>query len=157
MILFWAVGVTGTTVCYHRYFAHRSFKTSRWFQFVLALWGSTSLQRGPIWWSAVHRHHHAHSDTREDWHSPRNGFWHAHMGWLASPRILSVDSARARDLIGYPELRWLDAWYHIPSLVQIGVLAIVGSYLNTNHPQYGATAIKRERQAKNTPDVVTQW
>lgn len=134
------IGATGVTLCYHRYFAHRSFKTSRWFQAVLAVWGATCLQRGPIWWAAVHRHHHAHSDKDGDWHSPRSGFWHAHMGWLASPRILSVDTDRVRDLVVYPELRWLETWYHVPSVAIIAALAWLGSYLETNYPNLGTNA-----------------
>ena len=64
------VHMIGITVGYHRYFAHRSFKTSRAFQFVLACLGCTALQKGPLWWSAHHRHHHRHSDTDQDVHSP---------------------------------------------------------------------------------------
>jgi stearoyl-CoA desaturase (delta-9 desaturase) len=136
----WVVGSTGTTLCYHRYFAHRSFKTTRWFQFVLALWGATALQRGPIWWAAVHREHHAKADTDGDWHSPRHGFWHAHMGWLDSPRILECDAARVPDLTGYAELRWLDTWYHLPSLVLIAILGWLGAYLQAHYPQLGTSA-----------------
>lgn len=50
------------TAGYHRYFAHRTFKTTRTFQFVLAVVGASSLQKGPLWWAAHHRHHHRHSD-----------------------------------------------------------------------------------------------
>lgn len=134
------VGAFAVTLCYHRYFAHRAFKTSRAFQAVLALWGTTCLQRGPIWWAAVHRHHHAHSDQPGDWHSPRDGFWHAHMGWLASPRILSVDEGRVRDLARYRELRWLETWYHLPSALLVVALAMLGSWLEATHPSLGATA-----------------
>jgi stearoyl-CoA desaturase (Delta-9 desaturase) len=67
------VNVVGATVGYHRYFAHHSYKTSRAFQFVLACLGCTALQKGPLWWAAQHRHHHRHSDTPEDVHSPVAG------------------------------------------------------------------------------------
>ena len=46
------------TAFYHRYFSHRTYKTSRWFQFVMALWGSMSVQKGVLWWTATHRAHH---------------------------------------------------------------------------------------------------
>src|SRR5690242_16445810 len=63
------------TMVYHRYFSHRSFKTSRWFQFVLAFLGSLSVQKGVLWWAAHHRHHHRFSDQQEDVHSPiQRGF-----------------------------------------------------------------------------------
>src|SRR5688572_29147304 len=70
---------------YHRYFSHRSFKTSRAGQFVFALLGASAVQRGPIWWAAHHRHHHACSDTEQDVHSPvQRGFLWSHMGWFLS-------------------------------------------------------------------------
>src|SRR5690242_18694137 len=83
-----AIGVTiywlrmfGITGGYHRYFSHRTYKTSRFFQFLLGLLGTTSVQKGPIWWAATHRHHHRFSDEPEDIHSPRqSGFWHSHVG-----------------------------------------------------------------------------
>ena len=62
--------VFGLTAFYHRYFSHRSFKTSRWFQFVGAVLGSLAGQRGPIWWAAHHRDHHRYSETHDDVHSP---------------------------------------------------------------------------------------
>src|SRR5262245_61577862 len=58
------------TAAYHRYFSHRSYKTSRAFQFVLALLGTTATQKGPLWWAATHRDHHKYSDTERDVHSP---------------------------------------------------------------------------------------
>ena len=70
---------------YHRYFAHKAFKTSRWFQFVGALIGCAAAQRGPLWWASHHRNHHRRSDRPGDVHSPRQfGFWWSHMGWFLS-------------------------------------------------------------------------
>ncbi|NCF29438.1 MAG: acyl-CoA desaturase [Gammaproteobacteria bacterium] len=133
-------GMLGVTLAYHRYFAHRSFNTSRWFQFFLALWGATSLQRGPIWWAAVHRHHHRHPDTEDDWHTPLHGFWHAHNGWLESPHILDVSYDRVPDLTRYPEMRFIDTFYHIPALLMIATLAAIGSYLQAHYPALGTSA-----------------
>ena len=68
---------------YHRYFAHRAYKTSRAVQFLLAFLAQTSAQRGVLWWAAKHRRHHSHSDTEHDVHSPRqHGFLYAHLGWI---------------------------------------------------------------------------
>ena len=70
---------------YHRYFSHRTFKTSRAAQFAFAVLGASAVQRGPIWWAAHHRHHHAHSDQPDDVHSPaQHGFLWSHMGWFLS-------------------------------------------------------------------------
>ncbi len=93
---------------YHRYFAHRTFKTSRAFQFILALLAMSSAQQGPLWWAAHHRNHHKHSDEPEDTHSPRQrGFWWSHMFWIFAPRN-RVPAESVKDFARYPELRWLD-------------------------------------------------
>jgi stearoyl-CoA desaturase (delta-9 desaturase) len=75
------VAITGF---YHRYFSHRTFKTSRWAQFLFAVAGNSAVQRGPLWWAAHHRLHHRHSDQDEDLHSPRHGLYWSHMGWITS-------------------------------------------------------------------------
>jgi len=67
---------------YHRYFAHRSYKTHPWFELLLACSACLALQNGPLWWVSKHRHHHRSADTPDDRHSPAHGFWHAHIGWL---------------------------------------------------------------------------
>lgn len=94
---------------YHRYFAHRSFKTSRAFQFVLAVLGMTGLQRGPLWWAETHRAHHRGADSPRDIHSPRHqGFWYSHWGWFFDPRHQHTHLDAVPDLARYPELVWLD-------------------------------------------------
>src|ERR1700754_3487467 len=82
-LLSYVVRMFAITGFYHRYFSHRSFKTSRVAQFLFAVLGATAVQRGPLWWAAHHRHHHAFSDQPEDPHSPaRHGFIRAHIGWF---------------------------------------------------------------------------
>ena len=100
--LFLAIG-------YHRYFAHRSFKTSRAFQLLLAVFGSLSAQRGVLWWAQTHRYHHRHADTPLDIHSPSHqGFWYSHCGWFLNPAHRQTDLSQVRDLAKFPELAWLD-------------------------------------------------
>ena len=90
VVRMWAI-----TAGYHRYFSHRSYKTSRVFQFLMAFLGQASAQRGVIWWSAIHRHHHLYSDTPQDVHSPRQqGFFYAHVGWIFNPSNRSPTTAR---------------------------------------------------------------
>jgi stearoyl-CoA desaturase (delta-9 desaturase) len=97
------------TAGYHRYFAHRSFKTSRVGQFLLALGAQSAAQRGVLWWANHHRWHHKHSDEAEDVHSPRRrGFWYSHIGWVMSPTWDETDPAMVADLARYPELRFLN-------------------------------------------------
>jgi stearoyl-CoA desaturase (delta-9 desaturase) len=112
---------------YHRYFAHRSFKTSRVFQFVLALLGTTAAQKGVLWWAANHRNHHKYSDQPEDIHSPvQTGFWWAHMGWILSPYYDQTDLERIPDMAKYPELRWLNEHFLIPPVALAVSLYLIG-------------------------------
>jgi stearoyl-CoA desaturase (delta-9 desaturase) len=110
------------TGAYHRYFAHRSYKTSRWFQFVLALGAQMTGQKGVLWWAAHHRVHHKLSDAPGDLHSVKqSGFWWSHMGWILARDLEGTDASRIRDFARYPELRWLDRWWFVPP-VAAGVL-----------------------------------
>ncbi|HET7201922.1 MAG TPA: acyl-CoA desaturase [Steroidobacteraceae bacterium] len=128
------------TAFYHRYFSHRSFKTSRAAQFLFALLGASAVQRGPIWWAAHHRHHHAFSDKVQDAHSPRqHGFLWAHMGWFLSRRHFRPDLQRVRDLTRYPELRWLDRFdVLVPLLLALALLA-TGLALERHAPGLGTS------------------
>ena len=94
------------TAGYHRYFSHRAFKTSRAFQFVLAVLAQSSAQKGVLWWASHHRHHHKTSDTAADVHSPaQRGFWWSHLGWILSSESTATDLRQVPDLAKYPELR----------------------------------------------------
>lgn len=102
----------GITAGYHRYFAHRSFKTSRVFQFILALLGTLSLQKGVLHWAANHRNHHRFSDKPGDPHSPvQGGFFWAHMGWIMSDKFVETRWERIKDFSKYPELVWLNKYW----------------------------------------------
>jgi stearoyl-CoA desaturase (Delta-9 desaturase) len=93
---------------YHRYFSHRTYSTSRAFQFLLALLAQSSAQKSVLWWTAKHRHHHLHSDTAQDIHSPRHkGFLYSHLGWIFARRHGDTDLTKVSDLACYPELMWL--------------------------------------------------
>src|SRR6185437_13459498 len=105
-VLAYLVRMFAITGFYHRYFSHRSFKTSRVGQFVFGLLGASAVQRGPVWWAAHHRFHHANSDREADPHSPvQHGFWRAHMGWFLSIRGFAPDLRFVRDLLKFPDLQ----------------------------------------------------
>jgi stearoyl-CoA desaturase (Delta-9 desaturase) len=107
----------GITAGYHRYFSHRSYKTSRPFQFVLAFLGGMAAQKGALWWAAHHRHHHKHSDTEEDIHSAeREGFYWSHVGWVLSDEYEKYDEKSIADLTKYPELIWLGKYHFVPPI-----------------------------------------
>jgi stearoyl-CoA desaturase (delta-9 desaturase) len=110
-LIAYVVRMFAITGFYHRYFSHRAFKTSRTGQFIFGLLGASAVQRGPVWWAAHHRYHHANSDHACDLHSPsQHGFVRAHMGWFLSMKGFAPDLRLARDLLKFPELRWLDRY-----------------------------------------------
>ncbi|MGL4551354.1 MAG: acyl-CoA desaturase [Gemmataceae bacterium] len=119
------VRMFGITAGYHRYFSHRAYKTSRFFQFVLAWLGCSALQKGPLWWAGHHRDHHRHSDTPDDPHSPHETtFWWSHVGWILSADHAATLPDRTPDAHAYPELRWMDRNHWVP-----GVALAVGCWL----------------------------
>jgi stearoyl-CoA desaturase (delta-9 desaturase) len=136
----YVVRMFAITGLYHRYFSHRSFKTSRVGQFIFGVLGASAVQRGPIWWAAHHRHHHAHSDQEGDIHSPKQvGFWRAHMGWFLSHRGFTPDMKYVRDLLAFRELRWLDRFdIAVPVLLGVGMF-LLGVLLEKTAPQLHTT------------------
>jgi stearoyl-CoA desaturase (delta-9 desaturase) len=124
----YVVRMFAITGFYHRYFSHRTFKTSRAAQFVFAVVGASSVQRGPLWWAAHHRKHHRHSDTEHDVHSPHtHGFFWSHMGWITAPGNFPTDFKEVRDLARYPELRFLDRYdIVVPALLALSLFLLGG-------------------------------
>jgi stearoyl-CoA desaturase (delta-9 desaturase) len=119
-------GVTGG---YHRYFSHRSYKLNRFWQFCFAFLAQTSGQKGALWWAAHHRDHHLYSDRKEDLHSPvHEGFWWSHLGWILSDEYDHYDPKRIADLVKYPELRWLDKYHLVPTILYGAAIYYIGGY-----------------------------
>jgi stearoyl-CoA desaturase (Delta-9 desaturase) len=119
----------GVTAGYHRYFSHRTYKTSRAFQLVLALLGSLSLQKGVLWWAAHHRRHHRESDQPADVHSPvQRGFLWSHIGWIISDDFVATDWDGIKDMARYPELRWLNRHYIVPYVLMCGLVFFTLGY-----------------------------
>jgi stearoyl-CoA desaturase (delta-9 desaturase) len=115
------------TAGYHRYFSHRSYRMGRVAQFVMAFGGTTAVQKGPLWWASHHRLHHRYTDLDDDVHSPRDGFWWSHVGWILSTRYKATDLSAIKDFASYPELRFLErrSWIG-PWVVGIGCFLIGG-------------------------------
>jgi stearoyl-CoA desaturase (delta-9 desaturase) len=125
----YGVRMFAITAGYHRYFAHRTYRTSRVFQLVLALVGGTAAQKGALWWAAHHRDHHRFSDAAEDIHSPlRRGFWWSHVGWILSRRHHATKLDRVKDLAGFPELRFLDRHHYLPPTALAVALLLAGGW-----------------------------
>ncbi len=142
-VVLYFVRMFAVTGIYHRYFSHKTYSTSRFGQFLLALWGATTVQRGALWWAYHHRHHHQHSDDPEDAHSPHvHGFLWSHIGWITSRKNFPTDYSTIKDLAKFPELVWLNRFDTvIPILFAIflfglGVaLEAFAPGLGTNGPQ----------------------
>jgi stearoyl-CoA desaturase (Delta-9 desaturase) len=127
-VLYW-LRIFGIGAGYHRYFSHRAYSTSRAFQFVLALLSQSTAQKSVLWWAAKHRHHHLHSDTEQDIHSPRHqGFFYSHVGWIFAHRHDTTDLAKVADFARYPELAWLHRFELAPAIA-LGVLCwLIGGW-----------------------------
>ena len=123
------------TAGYHRYFAHKSFKLNRFFQFVFAFFAQTTAQKGVLWWAANHRHHHHYSDGEEDFHSSkRYGFFQSHIGWIISKKHDATDWARIKDFAKYKELVWLNNNKYIPFILTGVVFFLMGGFLFHENP-----------------------
>ncbi len=129
------------TAFYHRYFSHRTFKTSRLFQFLMAFIGCSAAQRGPLWWAAQHRHHHNHSDEHPDEHSPGlRGFWMSHMGWFMTKSGFETKTRLVRDWLRFRELALVERFDYIAPVLLATGLFVGGGLINAFAPTLGVTA-----------------
>jgi len=127
--LLYVIRMFAITAGYHRYFSHRSFRTTRWFQFVLAFVAESSTQKGVLWWAACHRQHHRHSDTEADVHSPRlQGFVYAHFLWVFARSNRAMPPGSVRDLTRFPELIFLNRFYMLPPIVLATAIWLIGGW-----------------------------
>jgi stearoyl-CoA desaturase (delta-9 desaturase) len=128
---------------YHRYFSHKAFKTNRFWQFVFAVLGNASVQRGPIWWAAHHRHHHRYTDQENDVHSPlRHGFWWSHIGWLTSRANFPTPKKYVKEWLQYPELCWLNRFDTVVPIILAVVLFAAGEILAAYAPDLGTNGFQ---------------
>jgi len=130
--LYWMAVGLGISMGYHRLHTHRGFKTSKLFEYFLAICGTLTLEGGPIFWVAIHRRHHQHSDQPLDPHTPRiSGFW-AHIGWIlfgeAQHNNTAIMSRYAPDLGKDPFYRWLTTYHWVPLTVLGFVLLGIGGW-----------------------------
>jgi stearoyl-CoA desaturase (delta-9 desaturase) len=130
-ILWWVAGSLGVGMGFHRLLTHRGFKTPKAVEYFLTLCGTLAFEGGPINWVVTHRIHHAHTDAPGDPHTPRDGRWWAHMGWIlrgtAQVHERSVLWRYAPDLMKSRFHRWMNEYYYIPLVIcSVGLLALGG-------------------------------
>lgn len=136
----YVVRMFAITAGFHRLFSHRTYRTGRLFQFLLAFLGTTAYQKGPLWWSAHHRHHHIHADTESDIHSPvTHSFWQAHFGWFLRLDSRATDQAMIPNLLKFRELRLLDRFYALPPIMLAVSMFLLGSLLGHYAPDLGTS------------------
>ena len=127
VIFYWITGSLGIGMGYHRLLAHRGYKVRKPVEYFLVTCGTMALQGGPIQWVTTHRIHHAHTDQPGDPHTPRDGRWWSHVGWIlwgtAQNHSESTLVRYAPDLIKDRYYRWLTRLYYVPLLV-VGVLLL---------------------------------
>src|ERR1700704_294438 len=116
-ILAWVSGSLGIGMGWHRLMTHRGYKVPKVIEYFLVLCGSLALEGGPIQWATTHRIHHAHTDKEGDPHTPRDGRWWSHIGWILTPTAKVMDHSQlqryAPDLLNQRFYRWLNQFYHV--------------------------------------------
>ncbi|HEX3558322.1 MAG TPA: fatty acid desaturase [Pyrinomonadaceae bacterium] len=131
LVILWVAGSLGIGMGYHRLLTHRGFKTPKWVEYVLTVCATLTLESGPLQWVTTHRIHHAHTDVPDDPHSPLDGTWWAHMGWILKGTAQKHDRATMEryspDLLRDGFQVWISRWYFLPLvLLGIGLLAFGG-------------------------------
>lgn len=122
----------------HRYFAHRAYRTSRVFQFVLAAWGGITGQKDVLWWADMHRVHHQYADTPKDPHSAvQHGIWYAHVGWLGKADYQAASSTAVQDLRAFPELVFISRYAVVSLLLLWAGLFLFGHFTTVMGPGVG--------------------
>jgi fatty-acid desaturase len=132
VFLYWMTTGLGISMGYHRLHTHRSYKVPLALEYFFALCGALTLEGGPIFWVATHRIHHQKSDQEGDPHSPRDGAWWAHVGWLlfgeAKHNNTRLMSKYAPDLAKDRFYLWLNDYHWLPMIGLAGILYAVGGY-----------------------------
>lgn len=132
LLLWWIAGSLGIGMGYHRLLTHRGYKTPKWLEYVLSVCGTLALEGGPLLWVATHRLHHQNTDKVGDPHSPHDGGFWAHMGWVLTGQTMQKNSA---ELLPYvPELRkdrfhvFISRWHWLPIAILASLLFALGGW-----------------------------
>jgi fatty-acid desaturase len=130
VFLYWMAIGLGISMGYHRLHTHRSYRVPRILEYFFAVCGTLTLEGGPIFWVAVHRVHHQKSDQPGDPHSPREGAWWAHIGWIlfgeANHQNTRLMSKYAPDLAKHRFYIWLNNYHWVPLVALTILLGAIG-------------------------------
>ena len=132
LLLWWIAGSLGIGMGYHRLLTHRGYKTPKWLEYVLSVCGTLALEGGPLLWVATHRLHHQNTDKVGDPHSPHDGGFWAHMGWVLTGQTMQKNSAALLPYV--PELRkdrfhvFISRWHWMPIAILASLLFALGGW-----------------------------
>ena len=128
----WIVGSLGIGLGYHRLLTHRSFRTPKWLEYILTIFGTMAVQSEPYKWVATHRLHHAFTETEKDPHSTRRGFWWAHMGWIIKGTAQDHDEATFKkyvpDLLKDKYHVLIARFFYLPLIISAFILWAIGGW-----------------------------
>jgi stearoyl-CoA desaturase (Delta-9 desaturase) len=127
LIAFNVIAGLGITIGYHRMLTHRSFQPNPVVKFIFLAFGSMAVEGPALAWAAAHIKHHAHSDHEGDPHSPVEGFWHAHMGWMfkttdADPNVY------CRNLVRDPMVVFMSSTFFLWLLLSLAIPFAIGGW-----------------------------
>jgi stearoyl-CoA desaturase (delta-9 desaturase) len=145
VMYFFAINV-GIGMSYHRLLTHRGYRVPKWLEYFITACGTMALEGGPIFWVATHRVHHQNSDHEGDPHTPRDGAWWSHAGWIISGRALHSETALlgryAPDLTRDKGHVWLSKYHWLPLTVSgLAQLALGAALAPAGHALYGAVSM----------------
>jgi len=131
IVLWWITASLGVGMGFHRLLTHRGYKTPKLVEYFITICGALALEGGHIQWVVTHRIHHAHTDIPGDPHTPRDGGWWSHIGWMLKGKAQAHDSAAvahyAPDLVKDRFHVWLNRLYWVPLvLLAVALLAFGG-------------------------------
>jgi fatty-acid desaturase len=132
IFLWWMVGCLGIGMCYHRLLTHRGYHTPKWVEYFMTVCSTLALEGGPIFWVATHRIHHQHSDKEGDPHSPVDGTWWAHMGWILMGKSMHHDTTTLARYV--PDLAkdkfhvWITKYHYVPIIALAAILFAIGGW-----------------------------
>jgi fatty-acid desaturase len=132
IILYWVAGSLGIGMGYHRLITHRGYRVPKLVEYFLVTCATLSLEGGPIQWVVTHRIHHAHTDRTGDPHTPRDGGWWAHVGWILRGTAQDHDEATVKryapDLITDRYYNLLNRFYYVHLIVLSVLLLVLGGW-----------------------------
>jgi sn-1 stearoyl-lipid 9-desaturase len=132
LVLYWVAGSLGIGMGYHRLLTHRGYKVPKWVEYFLTVCATLALEGGPIFWVATHRIHHQFSDKEGDPHSPVDGKWWAHMGWILMGKSMHHDTTTLSRYV--PDLAkdkfhvWITKYHYVPIIILGGLLLALGGW-----------------------------